>query len=141
MSEKELYALWWGTKKCRHFLYERHFTVQTDLQSLAHLTKSLKDFDNQRVVRCLDRPLQYDFTGRHIKGITKVVPEAVSRRPTGQPLCTATALICEDSRSLSTLRYFMPWTRMQQPFVLNSTMADELSTTVSTRSALVRQAA
>ena len=41
-----------------------------------------------------------------MSGITNVVADALSRRPTGQPLCNATALICEDSRYLSTLRSF-----------------------------------
>ena len=81
VREKELYAVWWGVKKCRHYLYGRHFTVQTEHQSLTHLTKSFQDFDNQRVVRWLERLLQYDFTVKYSKGITNVVADALSRRP------------------------------------------------------------
>ena len=103
MREKELYAVWWGVKKYRHYLYGRHFTAQTDHQSLTHLTKSFQDFDNQRVVRWLERLLQYDFTVKYIKGITDVVADALSRRSHGQLLRTATALICDDSRFLSKL--------------------------------------
>ena len=104
VREKELYAVWWGVKKCRHYLYGRHFTVQTDHQSLTHLTKSFQDYDNERVVRWLSRLTQYDFTVKYIKGITNVVADALSRRPTGQADCTATALLCDDSRFLSKLR-------------------------------------
>ena len=32
VREKELYAVWWGVKKCRYSLYGRHFTVQADHQ-------------------------------------------------------------------------------------------------------------
>ena len=46
-----------GVKKCRHYLYGRHFTGQTDHQSLTHLMKSFQDFGNQRVVRWLERLL------------------------------------------------------------------------------------
>ena len=104
MREKELYAVWWGVKKCQYYLYGRHFTAQTDHQSLTHLTKSFQDFDNQRVVRWLQRLLQYDFTVKYIKGITNVVADALARRPAGQLVRSATALICEDSRFLSKLR-------------------------------------
>ena len=104
MREKELYAVWWGVEKCRHYLYGRHFTVQTDHQSLTHLAKSFQDFDNQRVVRWLERLLQYGFTVKYTKGITNVVADALSRRRTDQPLRSATALIREDSRCLSKLR-------------------------------------
>ena len=40
---KELYAVWWGFKTCRQHLYGSHFTVQTDHQSLTHLTESFQD--------------------------------------------------------------------------------------------------
>ena len=102
--ENELSAVCWGVKKCRHYLYGRQFTVQTYYQSSALLTKSFQDVDNQRVVPRLERLLQYDFAVKCINGITNVVADALSRRPNGQPLCNATALICDALRFLSKWR-------------------------------------
>jgi len=104
VREKELYAVVWGVKKCRHYLYGRHFIVQTDHQSLAHLDKSMMDYDNNRVIRWLVTLSQYDYTVQYIKGITNVVADALSRRPLAPATCGATAVITDGSHFLTKLR-------------------------------------
>ncbi|CDJ36637.1 uncharacterized protein EMH_0021760 [Eimeria mitis] len=103
VTEKELYSAWWAVKKYWLYLYDRQSTVQTDHQSLTHLTKSFQDYDNERIVRWLSKLAQYDFTVEYIKGITNVVANALSRRPTGQATWSATVFVCDGSRFLSKL--------------------------------------
>ena len=104
VREKELYAVWWGVKKCRHYVYGRPFTIQTDHQSLTALNKGFQESDNPRVDRWQRRLSGYDYQVKYIKGITNVVADALSRRPINESECNATALICEDSRFLARLR-------------------------------------
>ena len=104
VREKELYAVWWGVKKCRHYVYGRPFTIQTDHQPLTALNKGLQESDNPRVDRWLQRLMGYDYQVKYIKGITNVVADALSRRPIIEVECNATALISEDSRFLARLR-------------------------------------
>lgn len=104
VREKELYAVWWGVKKCRHYLYGQHFTIHTDHQSLMYLEKSFGADDNDRVTRWLRWLQKYNYTIKYIKGVTNVVADALSRRPEEPSLCSPTVLICENSRFLSKLR-------------------------------------
>ena len=85
-----------GVQTCWHHLNGSHFTLQTDDQSLMHLTRSSQDLDNGRVGGRAGRLMWHAFTFKCIKGITNVVTDAPSRRPTSSPTCADTAQVCDD---------------------------------------------
>ena len=105
MRENEFYAMWWSVKKSRCHVYFQHFTIQTDHQSLMHLTKRVQHVENERVVRLLGRLIVYDFTLYHIKDITCVPADALYHRSLNSPTSAVAALVCDDSHFLSRLRY------------------------------------
>lgn len=78
-SDKEVLAVVWGIKKCRHFLQGRKFTVVTDHSALVHLMKTLDA--NGRWARWIVLLLSYSFVIKHRKGSLNVVADALSRQP------------------------------------------------------------
>jgi len=108
VREKELYAMWWGVKKSKHYLYMRHFIIQTDHQSLMYVNKSLRDFDNPRVIRWLNYLAGYDYTVAYIKGVTNVVADALSRRPDTPTVPASSVVVSLESRLLAKLRRSYP---------------------------------
>jgi len=104
VREKEFYAVHWGVKKCKHYLYGQRFIIQTDHQSLVHATKSFKDFDNARVTRWLAYLAAYDYEIVYIKGVTNVVADALSRRPTTSDVQVSSVVSDVDSQFLAKIK-------------------------------------
>lgn len=104
VREKELYAIWWAVKKCKHYLYGQQFIVQTDHQSLMHLDKTWRDFDKVRVQRWMNYLAGYDYTIVYIQGVTNVVADALSRRPTAPQVQATSVVTSLESRFITKLK-------------------------------------
>jgi hypothetical protein len=73
----ECYAIWWAVNKFRYYLWGRHFSIWTDSKSVAYLADAM--FKDEQVFRWAMDLQEYSFDIVHIKGITNVVADCVSR--------------------------------------------------------------
>lgn len=78
ISEKEMYAVFWGVKKFEYELRGRKFKIETDHKALAEIRKK-SDFNNARINRWIEKIQEFDFEIRYIPGDEMVVPDALSR--------------------------------------------------------------
>ena len=109
VSERGLCIVWWGVKKCRHYLYGRHLTAQPDQQSLMYRTVSFQGLDNDSLVRWRECLTDIDIMVKYIKDTTNVVANARSCTPVNSLTCTSTAVVLDEFPFLSILRSsYMP---------------------------------
>ena len=88
MTELEMLAVVWATKKCRVYLQGlQHYEVLTDHKPLIPIlnNKSLADMENPRLLRLKEKLLGYSFKAIWVRGKDHVVPDALSRSPVSQP--------------------------------------------------------
>ena len=79
VSDREVLAVVWAVKKCRHFLMGQKFTLITDHSALVHLMNTL---DAQgRWARWIVLLLGYTFEIKHRKGSLNAAADALSRQP------------------------------------------------------------
>ena len=79
--ELEALAVSWAMQKFHHYLYGKHFTLETDHKPLeAILNRSLQDAP-KRMQRLLMMTLPYHKTVKYIKGSTNVIADCLSRAP------------------------------------------------------------
>ena len=79
--ELEALAVNWAVQKFHHYLYGKHFTLETDHKPLESiLNRSLQDAP-KRLQRLLMVTLPYDMTVKYIKGATNVIADCLSRSP------------------------------------------------------------
>jgi len=79
--ELEALAVSWAIEKFHHYLYGKHFVLETDHKPLESiLNRSLQDAP-RRLQRLLMTTLPYDKTVKYIKGSTNVLADCLSRSP------------------------------------------------------------
>ncbi len=79
--ELEALAVSWAIEKFHHYLYGKHFILETDHKPLESiLNRSLQDLP-RRLQRLLMTTLPYDKTVKYIKGSTNVLADCLSRSP------------------------------------------------------------
>ena len=89
VREREAYAICWSIIKLRYYLIGRHFTVETDHQSLASLSWVLNQTSCNRLTRWSLLLSAYNFSVRAIKGVTNIISDRLSRLPNSLPVSHA----------------------------------------------------
>lgn len=77
--EKEMLAIVWAVKYFKHYVYGRHFIIETDHKPLLWL-RTLKD-SSEVLERLKIKIAGYDFEIKYIKGKLNFVADALSRDP------------------------------------------------------------
>lgn len=67
ISEKEMYAVFWGIKRFEYELRGRKFILETDHKALEKL-KEKPYFENNRINRWSEKIMEFDFEIRYVKG-------------------------------------------------------------------------
>ncbi|KAF9756190.1 Transposon Tf2-9 polyprotein, partial [Nosema granulosis] len=78
ISEKEMYAVFWGIKKFEYELRGRKFKIETDHKALAEI-RNKPAFNNNRINRWVEKIQEFDFTIEYKEPSTMVVADALSR--------------------------------------------------------------
>ncbi|WUR03409.1 reverse transcriptase [Vairimorpha necatrix] len=78
ISEKEMYAVYWGIKKFEYELRGRKFKVETDHKALAEIRRK-PCFNNNRINRWIEMIQEFDFEIEYRQPDQMVVADALSR--------------------------------------------------------------
>jgi hypothetical protein len=78
ISEKEMYAVFWGIKKFEYELRGRRFRVETDHKALIEI-RNKPAFNNNRINRWIEKIQEFDFSIEYREPSTMVVADALSR--------------------------------------------------------------
>ena len=78
ITEKEMYAVFWGIMKFEYELRGRPFQLVTDHKALEEIRRK-PYFNNNRVNRWIEKIQEFDFTVTYCKGSELAVPDALSR--------------------------------------------------------------
>ncbi len=78
ISEKEMYAVFWGIKKFEYELRGRKFRLVTDHKALEEIRRK-PYFSNNRINRWVEKIQEFDFTAEYQKGEELAAPDALSR--------------------------------------------------------------
>jgi RNase H-like domain found in reverse transcriptase len=78
--ERELFAISWGCKKLRCFLYGVKFTIYTDHKPLLGLFKKTGDVPNSRIQQMLLAAAEYTFELEYIPGVRNIIADYGSRQ-------------------------------------------------------------
>lgn len=78
ISEKEMYAIFWGIKKFEYELRGRKFKIETDHKALIEIRRK-PHFKNDRINRWVEKIQEFDFTIEYKQPETMVVADALSR--------------------------------------------------------------
>lgn len=78
ISEKEMYAAFWGIKKFEYELKGRKFVLETDHKALERL-RDKPYFDNNRINRWSEKIMEFDFEVRYVKGESMGKADELSR--------------------------------------------------------------
>ncbi|WUR02937.1 reverse transcriptase [Vairimorpha necatrix] len=78
ISEKEMYAVFWGIKRFEYELRGRKFKIETDHKALNEIRKK-PCFNNNRINRRIEKIQEFDFTIAYKKPEEMVVADALSR--------------------------------------------------------------
>lgn len=74
---RELLALLYGLRKCKYYLWGRHFQVLTDHKSLIYMLTQKKM--NETLLNWYEEIMSYDMTICHTPGVANVLPDVLSR--------------------------------------------------------------
>lgn len=104
--ELELTGLAWAIHKCRKFLIGTKFKVYTDHRPLVSICnrKRLDEVENQRLLRCLLKIVDFDFVVEWLPGKSNTTADCLSRSPTAVPEDDDTKLADEVSCMIATAR-------------------------------------
>lgn len=78
ITEKEMLAVVFGIEKFSYELKGRHFTLETDHKALLNIREK-PNFDNPRVLRWIEKIMQYDFKVKYRKGENMGLADDLSR--------------------------------------------------------------
>lgn len=78
ITEKEMYAVYWGIKKFEYELRGRKFKIETDHKALEEIRRK-PFFENNRINRWIEGIQEFDFEVTYRKGEENIVPDALSR--------------------------------------------------------------
>ncbi len=78
ISEKEMYAVFWGIKKFEYELRGRKFKVETDHKALSEI-RNKPSFNNNRINRWVEKIQEFDFSIEYRDPSMMVVADALSR--------------------------------------------------------------
>lgn len=78
ISEKEMYAIYWGVKKFDYELRGRKFKIETDHKALIEI-RNKPNFNNNRINRWIEGIQEYDFTIEYKKPENLIVADSLSR--------------------------------------------------------------
>jgi len=78
ISEKEMYAVYWGILKFEYELRGKRFLLETDHKALVEIRRK-PVFENDRINRWIEHIQEFDFEVRYKKGEEIGVPDALSR--------------------------------------------------------------
>lgn len=78
ITEKEMYAVYWGVKRFDYELRGRKFVLETDHKALEQI-RVKPFFENNRVNTWMERLMEYDFIVRYIKGSDMGMADELSR--------------------------------------------------------------
>ena len=76
--ERELFAVTWGCKKTRCFIYGIKFEVYTDHKPLVGLLNKSGEVLNSRMQQMLLATTEYDFTIQYLPGTRNIIAFEVS---------------------------------------------------------------
>jgi transposase InsO family protein len=97
-NELECGAVVWATKKLRPYLYDRHFTIETDNSAVVWLFK--KQNPEGKFARWILDLSEYDFAIRHTSGSANKVADTLSRiQPEECGTAVATQVVEAESHS------------------------------------------
>ena len=98
-THRELLAIVFGLKKCRHYLWGRRFTIFTDHRALSYLM-SQRDA-SPLLTRWFDELMEFSFDVVHIPGVANVLPDSLSRL---YPVSLRNPVSSQETASLNSLR-------------------------------------
>ena len=76
-TKLELVAIIYCLRRCKYYLYGRHFNLITDHKALTYiLTQKIL---NPMLIRCYEEIMEFDFTVSHCPGVKNVLPDLLSR--------------------------------------------------------------
>ncbi|KAI5151978.1 hypothetical protein ENBRE01_2475 [Enteropsectra breve] len=78
ITEREMYAVFWGIKKFEYELRGRRFKLITDHKALEEIRRKA-EFNNSRVNRWIEIIQEFDFEVHYNKGEELAAPDALSR--------------------------------------------------------------
>jgi hypothetical protein len=78
ISEKEIFAVFWGVKKFEYELRGRRFKIETDHKALAEIRKKL-DFKNARINRWVGKIQEFYFEITYKRPEEMIVADSLSR--------------------------------------------------------------
>lgn len=78
ISEKEMYAVFWGIKKSEYELKGRKFRIIIDHRALEEIRKK-PYLENNRINRWIEKIQEFDFIIEYEKAEKLIVPDALSR--------------------------------------------------------------
>lgn len=79
--KRELLGILFALRKFRHYVYGRHFILETDAKPLVWILNSVPEVSDAAISRWLAFIRSFDFTVVHVPGKKNIVPDALSRRP------------------------------------------------------------
>ncbi|WUR04686.1 endonuclease [Vairimorpha necatrix] len=78
ITEKEMYAVFWGIKKFEYELRGRKFKIETDHKALSEI-RNKANFNNDRINRWIEKIQDFDFTIECRKPEIMVVADSIGR--------------------------------------------------------------